>query len=567
MKGFLYFTVLVSVLIFLGCKKDQPEPDNDTPVDEVNDPAVVVANSVVVDSTTQDLVSTEQQLLDGIYVFDVSGGTVAEEGDIIIGIQNGGFLRKVTSVSQSGGQVTYTTDFAAMDEVFESGTVSLDINMNDSYQYKSNITHSFSGEELYNNNGVVITADGSLSLNIPNMDADISFETFGLGVESATFNMPGATISGDLTFNLNASGTLPLFSDEVEVAGFKRPFYGMLGPLPVAGIITTDIVVKCNAQIDASGSSSLTFENTSPFSFGCTYANGTWDANLAFTPNTTMTFVPPSGGAAFNYNAELVPRISIEFYNVVGPYGEVALKSDVVAAAELPAGNWHLSSEVYFHSVIGVQANIFDTELANYNTTWTSPKLIKKTPSAIEMVSGNNQSGPAETNLVDPISVRVLDSDGDPQSNVPVFFEIIAGGGSLSVTEVLTNGSGVAQTLWELGANGSGAQQISATAKDGAGTTLNGGPIFFVATIDVSTPFSINAQAVAPDSMSTPTTYEGEITVNGSGGTPPYEYKLGAGGTYSSDSIFSNLQGGAYDVYGRDADNTELFQTVYVDTL
>jgi len=86
--------------------------------------------------------------------------------------------------------------------------------------------------------------------------------------------------------------------------------------------------------------------------------------------------------------------------------------------------------------------------------------------------TGNNQTGAAGAALAAPISVTVLDQDGDPMSGVSVTFAVTAGGGSLGTPNATTNSSGVASTIWTLGSTaGSNNNQASVTV------TGYGGPI------------------------------------------------------------------------------------------
>jgi hypothetical protein len=56
----------------------------------------------------------------------------------------------------------------------------------------------------------------------------------------------------------------------------------------------------------------------------------------------------------------------------------------------------------------------------------------------------------------------------------------------------------------------------------------------------------------------------GSITATASGGTPPYQYKLGSGGTYGSSGTFSNLAAGTYRVFARDVNNCETYQDITI---
>ncbi len=69
----------------------------------------------------------------------------------------------------------------------------------------------------------------------------------------------------------------------------------------------------------------------------------------------------------------------------------------------------------------------------------------------LTMVSGDGQQGQAGTILAAPIVVEAATLHGTPAAHIPVEFEVIAGGGSVSSRSVTTDSTGQAATLWKLG--------------------------------------------------------------------------------------------------------------------
>ena len=94
---------------------------------------------------------------------------------------------------------------------------------------------------------------------------------------------------------------------------------------------------------------------------------------------------------------------------------------------------------------IEIEATSGDLDPVTFTITTGEP------PAAIVLVSGNNQSGRPGTRLANPFVVEVVDENDDPVSGASVTFAVTAGGGSLSVTSVTTNGTGRAQTYLRLG--------------------------------------------------------------------------------------------------------------------
>ena len=72
-------------------------------------------------------------------------------------------------------------------------------------------------------------------------------------------------------------------------------------------------------------------------------------------------------------------------------------------------------------------------------------------PTALEYVSGNNQSGLAGEALMQPFVVEVRDQYEDPMEGVTVTFAVSVGGGSLSNTSVDSDVKGLARSILTLG--------------------------------------------------------------------------------------------------------------------
>jgi hypothetical protein len=106
----------------------------------------------------------------------------------------------------------------------------------------------------------------------------------------------------------------------------------------------------------------------------------------------------------------------------------------------------------------------------------TNPSLGSPgTAARLGIVSGNNQSGLPNTQVPQPLTVKVTDASGNAVSGVAVTFVVTAGGGAVSPTTIATDSSGLASTVLTLG---------SALATDlvtvGAGS-LSGSPATFTA--------------------------------------------------------------------------------------
>jgi hypothetical protein len=113
---------------------------------------------------------------------------------------------------------------------------------------------------------------------------------------------------------------------------------------------------------------------------------------------------------------------------------------------------------------------------------------------SVNVVAGNNQAGLVGDPLNIRPAVRVTDAGGSPVSGRSVTFVVASGGGSVTPTNLTTNGNGVVQvSSWILGTV-PGANTLTVTV---SGTGILANPVTFTATGLVST-FNITIQNVGP---------------------------------------------------------------------
>ena len=102
------------------------------------------------------------------------------------------------------------------------------------------------------------------------------------------------------------------------------------------------------------------------------------------------------------------------------------------------------------------------TETVTFNAEASLPPPM---PTALSIISGDNQNGLTGKTLADPFVVEVRDQNGDPLEGVTVTFIVSAGGGSLSDTSVDTDANGLAQTALTLG-NDPGTNAVEASVEE-----------------------------------------------------------------------------------------------------
>ncbi len=93
------------------------------------------------------------------------------------------------------------------------------------------------------------------------------------------------------------------------------------------------------------------------------------------------------------------------------------------------------------------------THIPTLQSRGVTVKFDNRAHPAVAKVSGDNQEGMSNETLAKLFVVEARDARGSPLVGVSVTFTVVAGGGTLSVTNVTTDGSGRAQSLLTLGPN------------------------------------------------------------------------------------------------------------------
>lgn len=97
----------------------------------------------------------------------------------------------------------------------------------------------------------------------------------------------------------------------------------------------------------------------------------------------------------------------------------------------------------------------------------TAEVFVEQLPTGMAVLSGDGQTGAAESPLPQPLAVRVVDGGGSPARGIEVAFTAAAGDGSADPQAAETGADGIARAEWTLGA-GAGVQLLGASLEGGA---------------------------------------------------------------------------------------------------
>lgn len=126
----------------------------------------------------------------------------------------------------------------------------------------------------------------------------------------------------------------------------------------------------------------------------------------------------------------------------------------------------------------GVTATIPATSISASFTATT----VAGPAASISLAAGNNQHATAGTQVPMRPAVVIRDAFGNPVAGIPVEFEVISGGGSITGGLTVSNLNGRAEVgSWTLGSDGQ--NQLRATASGGG---ITGNPVIFTASTSAS---------------------------------------------------------------------------------
>jgi formylglycine-generating enzyme required for sulfatase activity len=334
------------------------------------------------DSTSQITSVSE----DGsIYTFDSTTPELnqVDVGDVIIGGVSEatpyGFLRKVTEVDDSGGDLIFTTEQGTIEDAYEQLSINVEqvvtpenlqaftdipgVKMIQSPDGVNDINFRFelSNVILYDQDGNPDTTGDQIVVN-----GFLSFSptyVYRLLVEGFTVEDFYFTQTMSVQSALSVTSKLSLVVQPPEIEILLAPI--PLGVYPIPG---TPIVLTPNLQIYAGingrvyADITTTAIRTDSFTAGLQYYNNTWKTISSHYTVFGAEIPPPYWGLAFT--AYVGPKINIYVNGVVNVYvkANLALKLEIA-----PTGDPLLTLEFGLTLPVGVSVGLFKFVLLDYH--------------------------------------------------------------------------------------------------------------------------------------------------------------------------------------------------------
>lgn len=339
---------------------------------------------------------------------------------------------------------------------------------------------NFSGEDIYNQNGVQITfTEGYYNFN-SELKCEFEFEQPHFDLQNLKFNAgrlkrfsfytdPDVTgIDAKLILLAKAGGKNEFEKEKMLKKNvLNKSFKFLVGEVPVWMDVTMDLMAKASGSISSELSVSGGASASAHASLGATYENGSWTPINTFTKTFTLYRPDITGKANEEFRVEVYPHISVKFYKLIGPWLEIAPYVSQEMNVSI-SGNSDFELYGGTDARLGIDVTAFDKKVANFSHEFNIKKdTLYQTPYRLKLLSGDNQTGEQITVLSNPVIFQVIDSENNPVTNYPVNF--ICQNGSVNKSIINSNTNGKVSINWTLGAEGE--PSLKAFLKDGTDGT------------------------------------------------------------------------------------------------
>lgn len=372
--------------------------------------------TVVVDSLRMSLVGSAQAARQsGTFRFALADEPQpVAPGDVIVGVQDGGFLRRVTAVSREGSVLVVATTEADLAEALgENGSFASSIAIDlapgaqapaaarytlgpvETSGLLSGITLGSTGLSLNNTTlvDVLACAPGQTS-NCPRIRAGIQTGTINLKAEfdmGASVGLSGLNsaylrLDGTATFNMDGYAELTAGSRSGtwnrSLGRVSRTYVAWVGGVPISGKVTTELLAQVTLNVNSATRVNAGFNSSAKASVGAQWTRGSGFQRIAgVSAQATAVPLRVTNYPQATLKVSVAPKVTVSVYAIPGdsymavkPYLGAQVRGDPARKVTPYTVSWGVDAEA------GVNFKVFSKNLGtwSYNTNLYNRVLLTR---------------------------------------------------------------------------------------------------------------------------------------------------------------------------------------------
>jgi hypothetical protein len=371
--------------------------------------------TVVVDSLRMTLVGSAATAINsGTFRFAVTGeAQEVEPGDVIVGVQDGGFLRRVTAVTRHADVLELTTTQADLAEVLGEGSsfsTSIPIDLNGGVQAPAGarytlgpvetagLAHGISlGSKGWSLNNTALVdipvCPAGKTTNCPRLRAGIQTGSInlaaefdmGAGIGFSGLNSAFLRVDGTATFNVEGYAEITAGSRsgtwERSLGSVSRTFVAAVGGIPISGKVTTQMVAQVTVNVNSATRVTAGINSSAKATVGAQWTRGTGFQRIAgVSAQATPLPLRVTNYPQATVKVTVTPRVTVSVYGIPGdsyaaikPYLSAEVKGDPSRKRAPYTVSWGVDAEA------GVNFKVFSKNLGTWNYSTNLYSRVLKT--------------------------------------------------------------------------------------------------------------------------------------------------------------------------------------------
>lgn len=373
--AFALILLIVGGLTLISCDDliIDPGPDDEDP-DEV----IVTDDAVVVEAETTPL----DRVLGDTLVFQLSDSSPEfRSGDVVVGEEGEGFLRRVVQVDVDGNEAVLITESASLVDVIEQGTLeeSFDLEAAQKGALEWSVIETAPGVEAdalvlaIELDDVELPSNELVDVKLTNGGAQFSPDIdFDLGIRRGELTDLLVAASG--TFELSMDLVLDASDevstkDSISLATFQaQPITFFIGFVPVVIVPTLEFVAGYEVGLNQKAKITSGVASENVVTAGARYESGEWSPVLDRSNSLEARPFDWELSVSAGAKGYVQPNLSFQVYGVAGPF--INSSGFLRAETEVAPPAWAWGVYLGMDGAFGGEVSIFDNVLAKYEHTF-----------------------------------------------------------------------------------------------------------------------------------------------------------------------------------------------------